>query len=254
MGLDIYLYTAEHAAKNDAYDAACEAFYGRPDYDELTEDQKKELRAELPSWTSSVDVPSRQYPDHLFNRRYLRSSYNDGGFNRAVPDYVGAEHDLYWIFEPMKREWDGDAGELNSLDVRLLRLCRARAEQVIAELKACDPLRVMTVDANAFAPPPTTSAEGALTWAREQLATKHPIGDSWWSNLTGEFFGNTGPKLVAACPGKGPFGQPGVHLVYRSEQASLDSYIQSAEIVCEFIDEAIKLIERDGSARLSWSG
>jgi len=45
-----------------------------------------------------------------------------------------------------------------------------------------------------------------------------------------------------------------VHLVYRASDGGFDSYVQAAEITAEFCDEAIALIERDGSCEMSWSG
>jgi hypothetical protein len=116
VGLDIYLYTAEQAARNAAYDKAVEEWYGGEDgqspHDKATDEERKAWSA-AHSYTSYEDVASERYPGHLFNRRYLRSSYNGGGFNRAVPEMLGhADGDeergsLYWIFEPMSREWDG---------------------------------------------------------------------------------------------------------------------------------------------------
>lgn len=252
MGLDVYLYPAADAAANKAHNDASNAFYDRPDYEQLTEDQRKELRAAIPPYVTQKDVPSERYPDHLFNRRYLRSSYNGGGFNNAVPQFVGSDHGLYWIFEPMNREWDGDDGMLSAADVPLLAECRKRAEQVAGELRECDPLSAISVSSNVFAEPQTTSKDEALAWARATL--KEPRSGGWWSNLTGEFFGESGPKLIAACPGRGTFGEPAVHLVYRAESDAIQSYIQSAEITVEFIDEAVSLIERDGTAQMSWSG
>src|ERR1700759_2932071 len=89
MGLDVYLYPALDAAQNDASAKAEDAFYSRPDYDQLTKEERDAARAAYPPYAYARDVPSGLYPDHLCNRRYLRSSYNNGGFNHAVPEMIG---------------------------------------------------------------------------------------------------------------------------------------------------------------------
>jgi hypothetical protein len=253
VGLDIYLYNAADGSANKLHDDATNAFYDDPAYEAWSESERKDRYDALPEYVSHTDVPSERYPDHLCNRRYLRSSYNAGGFNSAVPEYTGSDHGFYWIFEPMGREWDGDEGQLTAVDIPMLQESRKRTEQVVGELEACDPLRTITVDGNIFKGQPTTTAEEALAWARDELAKERQVG-GWWSNLTGEFFGETGPAIIAACPGVGSFGMSGVHLVYRAEDEAVRSYVQTAEIVGEFIDEATSLIEADGMAYISWSG
>lgn len=268
MGLDIYLYTAAEAAANDAHDAASNAFYERPDYEKLTEDERRAAYKALPPYAPQTDVPSERYPEHLFNRRYLRSSYNGGGFNRAVPDFVGADHSLYWIFEPMKREWDSeDNGDLNVLDLRLLRQCRERAEQVVEELRACDPMRVMT-ESPIFGDrehmwSKLPSEDQVLDWYRQEKAThaspearaRAHWQDGGYSNAKGLVLGfDEGFEVLAITLGADPLGRPAAAVVYRPNQDAIDSYVQSAEIIVEFIDEALGLIEKDGSARISWSG
>lgn len=263
MGLDIYLYTAIDAAQNDAHDKASEAFYERPDYDELTKEQRAAARRELPPYTPHVDVPSERHPGHLFNRRYLRSSYNGGGFNHAVPQLLSTSGEksyphergsLYWIFEPMGREWDGDSGELTHDDIPKLLECRDRAQSVADELKGSDRLCVLTVAGNIFSAPPTATEDDALRTYRETVARGTSFGDdAWYSTLGIEVFGS-GMTLLGAVPGKGTFGEAAVHLVYRGDDESFSSYVESAEIVVEFCDEAISLVERDGGASMSWSG
>jgi len=263
MGLDIYLYTAADAAQNDAHYAASEAFYGRDDYDSIPEDEKKAIREAMPPYSPHVAVPSERYPDHLFNRRYLRSSYNGGGFNHAVPEMLGTSGEkeypngrgsLYWIFEPMGREWDGDEGQLTHDDIGKLMLCRGRAQDVADELKKADRLRVLTVSPNIFMGPPTTTGDQALALYRNRpKSTFDNDGDGWWSNRDMDVYGK-GVTILAAVPGRATLGEPGVHLIYRAADEAFDSYVQSAEIVVEFCDEAIALVQRDGGARISWSG
>jgi hypothetical protein len=63
-----------------------------------------------------------------------------------------------------------------------------------------------------------------------------------------------GITILAAIPGKATFNIPGVHLIYRAADEGFESYVQSAEIVAEFCEEAIALISVDGSCEMSWSG
>jgi hypothetical protein len=261
MGLDIYLYTAIDAAQNEAHDEASEAFYERPDYDSLGDAEKKAIREAMPPYAPHVGVPSEKYPEHLFNRRYLRSSYNGGGFNHAVPQllttsgaksYPHERGSLYWIFEPMGREWDGDDGRLTHEDIPKLHEAQERALSVVGDLSKSDRLRVMTISPNVFSGPPKHTDDAALAMYRAELPLR--TSDGWYSrgpNLN--VFGG-GLTTLAAIPGKGTFGEPAVHLVYRVADEGFDSYVQSAEIVVEFCDEAIALIERDGGASMSWSG
>jgi hypothetical protein len=273
MGLDIYLYTADHSAANRRYNEASNALHepgpdGKSLRDLMTDEEYKAWGVEH-HWASHEDAPSEAYPSHLFNRRYLRSSYNGGGFNHAVPDLIGtageaeypnARGSLYWIFEPMGREWDGDEGILTAADVPALQAARARAVEVVEALKASDRLRVTTISPNMFGGQPELRGHDALAMYRGHMATRGASSifdddDGSYSTNGGNLnvFGGKGLTILAAIPGKDTF-TPGVHLIYRAEGDGFDYYVQSAEIVIEFCDEAIMLIERDGSCEMSWSG
>lgn len=268
MGLDVYLHTAAQAAQNAAYDKACEEWWaegadGESPRDRATEDERKAWSASY-SYTSYDDVPSEEFPDHLFNRRYLRSSYNGGGFNHAVPDLLGTSADeypnakgsLYWIFEPMGREWDGDEGALTDADLPKMGACQDRALEIHAALAASDRLRVTTVSPNMFGVPSRRTDHQALAMYRTHVAERGreiEAGD-WYSTAGGDLnvYGG-GLSILAAIPGMDTF-TPGVHLIYRMEGDAFDSYVQSAKITAEFCAEAIMLIKRDGSCKMSWSG
>jgi hypothetical protein len=238
MGLDIYLYTKAQGLQNEAYTKEEADFYGEgwELYDEKTEAEREHFRNNRQfSYTHIQDVPARAYPGKstLNNRRYLRSSYN------------GGEYDKWWTEE----------------DIPGLLTAQKRAEKIAVDLMNLEtPVDVLTVSGNMFSPPPNVTESEALAWAREQLqkAKEGPddfFGGGGWQNGTGHFFG-TGEALlevVAAVPGQDYFGTPGVHLVYKADGA-LDSYIESATIVGEFAEEAVELIREDGSCYVSWSG
>jgi hypothetical protein len=260
MGLDIYLHAKDYGTALDTYSRAFDEVYDSGRWAAMTDAEKGAWRSANPR-PSSGEVPSERYPEHLFNRRYLRSSYNDSGFNHAVPSLLGSADgtypnergSLYWIFEPMGREWDGDEGTLTAEDIDKLRESKARALQVADELRKSDRLRVMTASPNVFREPPTVTDDQALAKYREAVAAGRIQPDGWWSNADMDVFGD-GLAVLAAIPGKATFGIPGVHLIYRLAEDVAETYIQSAEITAEFCDEAIGLIERDGSCSMSWSG
>lgn len=247
MGLDVYLYTKAQAEASEA----SEAFYEREDWP--SEAERVAARDALPSYEGYTDVPSERYPGHLFNRRYMRSSYNGGGFNSAVPSMLGVDHGIYWIFGPMGREWDGDEGTLTADDLDKLTESKARALRVAEELRESDRLRVMSVAPNVFSKPPTFTDDQALALYRQKVTDGRIQPDGWWSNSDMDVFGD-GLKILAAIPGQAAFDVPGVHLVYRASDEAIDSYISSAEIIAEFCDEAIALIRKDGSCSMHWSG
>ncbi|MEV1245179.1 hypothetical protein [Nonomuraea sp. NPDC049750] len=258
MGLDIYLYTRDQEQANNVHDKASEAFYEREDW--ASESERKAALEALPPYATYEKVASEKYPDHLFGRRYLRSSYNGSGFNRAVPDMVGKEHDLSWIFEPVRGGSDEYSFELTEGSLAALEQAKARALQVAAELGGCDPLRTMTESGmvgpqdHLWSQPPTE--EQVLDWYRSEKAKNGERDDTWgegYSNGKGTVLGfKKGLEVLAVTLGRDILGRLSAVIVYRSE--ALDSYIQSAEIVAEFCDEALSLIKADGSCFMHWSG
>jgi hypothetical protein len=265
MGLDIYLLEKEVEERNNARDKAYEDLYTRKEKDEITEEEYEVLRKDLPKFESYPEVASKAHPDFWMNRRYLRSSYNGGGFNYAVPELLGdAEHQgFYTIFAPILPEDEEYLIELHLKHVVALRKCKKNADQVATQLRGNGPfLRVQTVEAEShlgdaehlWAKPPTS--DEALAWYREQLArpeSSGPFGESW-SNAKGTFWGkpdSEGFNVLASVPGKDILGRPCVHLVYRNEAAG--HYAMTADVAGEFCDEAIALIKRDGVAYIHWS-
>ncbi|WP_433233936.1 hypothetical protein [Actinomadura nitritigenes] len=257
MGLDVYLYTRQQAEANGRYEEAVNAFYEREDW---PSEERDKARAALPAYESRTNVPSEKHPDHLFNRRYLRSSYNGSGFDAAVPEMVGADHGLYWIFEPVRLDDDYEI-ELTEADIPGLETAKARALTVADELRACDPLR--TCEASAFfgsqehmwSDLPTE--EQVLAWYREERErnSERDDFDGGYSNAKGMVFGfKKGMEVLAATVGKNIIGQPAAILVFRLGDEAKQSYVASAEITAEFCDEAIALIRKDGSCSMHWSG
>ena len=265
MGLDIYLHTRAYAEAEKVYDDAWEAIYNRFEKGEISDEERKRLNSRLeppPRENADAITASAINPEHLFNRRYLRSSYNGGGFNRAVPDFLGDESaTLYGIFAPLSGATEEpDSRYLTAADIPALRESRERALDVAKRLGDCDPLRVddangMVGPGHLWNRPPT--AEDVLAWYREE-AEKHaemPPGAGFdsYSNAKGVVLGfDKGLEILAVTVGVDLLGRPCALFVYRS--TAVQSYIESAQITAEFCEEAIALIERDESVYMIWSG
>ena len=86
MGLDIYL----------DHDRSC---FGKQYFKKNAVNFQSDTKATIYPITYIEEEPSEFYPEHLCNRCYLRSSYNDTGYNR-VADNMGCIN-LYDIFEPI---------------------------------------------------------------------------------------------------------------------------------------------------------
>lgn len=124
--------------------------------------------------TYGSDKKSPNFPDHLCGVRYLRSSYNDGGFNTVVGNLL--DKDLYWVFfedgqgpdsetlpgyvphmdaevegfDPNHPEIDqyGSYGGYWAPPPETLQACRERAVQLVSELEAAPNLRCFSVSAD----------------------------------------------------------------------------------------------------------
>jgi hypothetical protein len=264
MGLDIYLYTRQ---QQDA-DAVCDKAHS--DYweewgDKPDSPEKTAAHEAIPAYEGSTDVPSEHYPNHLFNRRYLRSSYNAGGFNRAVPDIVGEDHGLYWIFKPIiGHNAEPYETELTTSHLSSLEDVKKRALQVADEIRQSNPLRTETatgmIGSAEHMWQELPDENQVLEWYRSEKAGHidklNPWGrdDYSYSNAKGTVLGfNKGVEVLAVTLGKSFMG-PAAVFVYRLGDEAKESYVQSAEIVAEFCDEAVDLINKDGSCFMHWSG
>ena len=273
MGLDVYLNTVERSKAQEAYSKAWEEAY-ESGWDDLTDEEKKAFREKWP-WPSQEDVPSQTNPEHLFNKAYLRSSYNEGGFEAVVPPWLAKPADeeaeeqesgvtnpenygsLAWIFEPVRSLEPSDYDiQLAFEHVPYLHECHARAAEVARGLGALRETGALKVSQLA-APFPgrELTKQEAITFAQDALSRQAFGGDGGWTNGIGTYFGKEGLQVIAAIPAKRQYGfDPMYYLVYRASQDDLQWYHEAALIVGEFINYAIELVERDGSAELVWSG
>lgn len=259
MGLDIYVYTKAEVEANRLHEEEENAFYGVEYEIEHTEEEKEHFRKNRKyNYIHYTDMPSKKYGDGtLCNRRYLRSSYNGGGFNSAVSQMLGRDASFDWIFADVKDYGDYRV-PLDEGAVENLQKARVRAQEVAQALRDVGtPIRATTVSQNMFRGPSTKTSEDAIAWYREQVEKEKdmpPMFKGGWSSGEGEYFGEDGMTVLAAMPGQDILGYPCVHLVYSLPDDATKSYIESADIVVEFIDEILELIATDGSCEIHWSG
>lgn len=211
MGLDVYLRNGPEA-----------------DYETDHEEWKRQF-------DETQSTKSVKYPEHICGPRYLRSSYNSGGFNSRIGDLIG--EDLYSIFSPPDGEYDWHPTK------EQLTEARERAMAVIEKIKAVE-LPLGAFDVSTSHGVKATSDAEAIVITLEQLRRDRVLGGGW-SCQEGHFYPD-GIKIVGMIPGESFMG-PCVYMVH---QVDLEYYIQMAEIVVEFIDAALEMDD----PRISWSG
>lgn len=129
---------------------------------------------------------------------YLRSSYNDGGFNAWARRNLGGK-DFYWIFD----YWIFDYSDKKEVPVNGTEdetgffpdwsACRARVETALAEAKTLDNLYTIRVSA----PHDLVEDEAdAMNQFRKQRGSKH--GFEQFSNRLGLWNYSTEPYQVRA--------------------------------------------------------
>lgn len=267
MGLDIYLYryTQDRArvlAAEEAYETFSEQVWaevsGGKKYDELTEAQRAEARARTaaykqthglgewgePDGREKVELDSPTYPKHMCKIGYLRSSYNEGGFERVAGNLTGK--DWHYVFQPADRyefapDWDA---------------ALVRARELLAAMRAAKPYRVTTFSAERLTGPTKLDSQRALAIFLEEQArheanrARFPDREPYdYSNAQGTFF-MAGPLAIrGVIGGQDVLGRPAVHVVYEADVAW---YVEAAAITVELIEWALAQPDRD-QLYLHWS-
>lgn len=205
----------------------------------------------------SVDELSEKHPEHICNKGYLRSSYNESGFNNFVGNLIGM--DLYTVFEPLGEP--DENGELHPISSRLLS-CRLNALKLLNELKAADSVCVDSIPAappKGTQPKAQTGAKDAINFYREEVkkmrdsqkeAAEKGLSPDMrfgnYSNSVGYFFLATPEIVRGAIGGVDVLNRPCVHLICEADKTF---YVEMAEILVEFIDRAMQC----DMARIVWS-
>jgi len=193
------------------------------------------------------DEPSENYPEHLCNKRYLRSSYNEAGFNFVARRLVGK--DMYYIFQPGNTDDDGRIKYTHNE----LRIARQRAIEVIERFRTLylkeNLYGVTAVRHNIFKAQETTE-DKVLEIVYNEEKSKEGIREKYnYSNIKGHFFFCYPLEVVAILPGKDAMGEC-IWIVYKMDEEVFQHYMQTAEIILEFIDNALTLPE---PVQIVWS-
>jgi len=191
------------------------------------------------------DAKSLLHPEHYSNRSYLRSSYNESGFNSVAGALLDGR-DLYWVFGDAIESGGGESQPTK----RQLQAALRRAKNLRDDLAKAENLGVSFFSPNPWkdanrkpdSPAEPVSDESALAIFREQAkgyAERVDKGDTFiggsYSNYHGSFFLDEPMKVRALIEGKG-FGGKGFYAVYDSD---LTFYNELADIVVEFIEYAL---------------
>jgi len=278
MGLDISLQVAATARlERLRYKVEDEWYENIPDNGDLSYEERKSLRDSYIADRIPADIRaaadnaqpfepvSKVDTEHINTPTYLRSSYNESGFDSVVPRRLNDEYATYeGIFGGIAwKDADGNptdegypGGFLNKDDIPALRVVQGRALEVAKRLEDADPYDVTFVGANPFADKSTLpkSATEALQVFRDQAEkTKGKDAPYNYSTSSGHFFEQEALTIVAAIPGAEHFREQGVYLVFERDKDD-DFYFKAALIAAEFAQATMNLIERDGEAYVSWSG
>jgi len=263
MGLDIYLYRYDHHDETIALQEKCTketdaVWEGAGDYDDLTEEQKDELREKVKAIEESygldrwgedekhkekIEFEHPDYPEHYFKVGYFRSSYNGSGINRILEN-MGLPR-LEWIFDVENDDYYIHPDWNKSLQ---------RAEEMIEKLSAEPPYRVIKVDSNIFKEPDVNSESDALKILKEQLGKEH---DYNYSNSEGEFYLSEPLEVVAMIPGFDSLWgkkRPCVYAAYKTQHGN-DWYIEALKIVKFTIEYVLaQPADKIDQYYLHWSG
>ena len=171
---------------------------------------------------------SDKYPEHLFKKNYLRSSYNNAGFDNVTRNLIG--QDFYSVFDTKD--------EAVETTKRALGKCLERAQKLLIDLKNAPQIEALSVaPMNMFSSKPNDTDEAeAIRIYLKAIGEKQPFGS--FSNEEGYFFLEKPMTVHAIISGKTCLGQPANILICKTE---LDWYIEGAEILIEFIEYALTM-------------
>lgn len=225
-----------------------------------------DLPWEHPDRQKDRDIKSDKYPDHLCNKRYLRSSYNEGGFNSKVHNLIG--WDLYKVFgidynaieqTPGWVDYDDekDTGGYWCPTLDQLTEALARAQECETLLGMVDEGYGVSTVMITSDPKEITCTEDALSLFKKRKAEwteqeDKRFGGSY-SCAEGSFFLDEGMEVAGVIPGYTVLGMPAVYLVYKLTDEDIGWYKQMSEIVVEFCKEAIRLKIAGEEPVIVWS-
>lgn len=267
MGLDVYLKKYDNKELSDELEEKYEDFlkknyleYG--DYDNMTEEQKKEARGKnkeyaeklgLDDWgrdsknIEDVEFDSEIDKEHYFKIGYFRSSYNESGINRVLSDLDLPT--LNCIFQPndeycFRPDWER---------------CLLEISKLIKDLQNKPNYRCEKVSYNEFSGHPNNckidnSKEAMKIFLNEIDKERNDDSFQSYSNKDG-LFHLKGIKVYGIIQGvnKRFFSDEKLPCNYLITKGENDRYITALKIVKETIEFVLK--QKDSQKYyLTWSG
>ena len=197
------------------------------------------------------------YTEYEDREYYLRSSYNESGYNTVTENVLG-QYGYYWTFEP----WIKDAQdyEYPCTDPAVLADCLARAVHQEAAWKATAQEGIhscFTVSSYSGSDEllPTTAGQVMTLFRTEQtrwadLEKKVPSFDAY-SNQDG-YYSRSGITVSAIVPGK-EYGKPCAYVVYKMGDEGVAYYLEAAKKAVELVTAAITMLEAGSTPVINWS-
>ena len=195
------------------------------------------------------------YTEYEEREYYLRSSYNDSGFNSVTERVLGL-YGYYWVFE----KWIGDGSQYNTpcTDPEVLDECLARAVELDALWQAAAQTGVFSCFAvtsilGEQAPASDTQAMAAFRTEQERWAD--PKMESRLFDAYGNrygYFNRVGMTVHAVIPGT-QFSSPCAYVVFKMGDEGVAYYLEAAKKAVELITEAKAMLEAGDTPVLLWS-
>lgn len=193
-------------------------------------------------------------PEQYGTAGYLRSSYNEAGFNSWALRHLHGK-DLYWIFNCPGEDGPGwqvfgvdEYGDEDRGFVPDWQASRMRALEVIDLVETVPPFMVMRCDGPMMVYQPGEVLDAFMKqydrW--EEDGKTSPPGFGWYSNRDGMFFRESQPKVLGVMWQRGWTGNEPVLIC----DGDHDWYRRFVRSVVDFID----LAQTKPNPRMSWSG
>lgn len=268
MGLDVYLtrydhYDATHQKEEEcesAVNALWEEATKNSSYEKLTNAEKEAVdikadeikrhygldgNGEADNEKEDIEQNSELYPEHLFKIGYFRSSYNGGGYDRIMGNFIG--QGLYDIFQANDHyEFCPDWEQALYTVSDMLTDIKEKIKKYGGAYRAFDVHNIQIEQKEGDAISEQMALEKFLT-AKDEYR-KHK-GSASYSNGDGEFFLKKPIKVVALINGYAPNYLTTANKTERElkpvtyvvcEHADFKWYLEAIEIIKETILYVLK--------------
>lgn len=171
------------------------------------------LDISLYDWDKFVDEKSEKHPEHSCNKGYLRSSYNNSGFNNVVGTLIGKE--MHYIFDPIEGEEDEEGYLVHPVySKEHLETALLRAMEVRDELAQALPFKTQTLsagnvfDKTGFVPMHSLHAFDAYVAFKAKLTGQTTDCEEAFTH-----FNKDAPPIYAVLEGVDEWNTPAFHIV-----------------------------------------